>query len=213
MLYAPTDGFSSLPNCGRFYHKLGIVGRFGSHECHDVNSRLDMYVHLAFKTGKKQNFPHISPFFAHTNWSFVRDTLKTAVLKGFYIHINQFGPLTSVQCHFFPLVHRHTKLSKANFFWAFKSFQRFWYLSLPLIYFTIKQLLWQVLSSIWMTWPAQRRHFFTTMDSMLGCPVLSNTFVSGVLDCHPIPSLMEALKSPQLVLIQRPHSTCIQKEC
>ena len=66
--------------------------------------------------------------FIVTNWSFLSSTLNTAVLKRFYAHINQFTPLTSIQCNFF---HRSTDMlnclrqlftESLNFFFGFDAF-------------------------------------------------------------------------------------------
>ena len=82
------------------------------------------------------------------------------------------------------------------------------------------------LSSIPTTWPAHRRQLLTTMDSMFGSLALSLSLSLPPLSLIlmylgygfvilkkylPQASLMEAFKSPQLLFIQRPLFTCIQK--
>ena len=80
-----------------------------------MNVEMQSSIWLLRPANERQSFPHFTvdvvtlwtwcwSLFALTNRSFGIGILNTAVLKGFYAHINQFVPMTSIQCHFFPLV-------------------------------------------------------------------------------------------------------------
>ena len=119
-------------------------------------SKGDIFAHMAFKNSMWETdfFTYFTvdvvtwwtwcwSLFALTNWLFVNGILNTALPKWLYASLNQFAPLTSIQCHFFPLVHQYAELFEANFYWVLKSFLLFWCLSLSFTRFTPKQLFLQ----------------------------------------------------------------------
>ena len=118
-LYVFVGDSSGKPNCNIFCHRIGTTDQFCL-EWHYLGARSILHIYAdGFWTNQRlaQFSAYVTvsvvtlwtwcwTLFSFANQTFVSAVLHTAILKGFYVFVNQFTPVSSIWSHFFPVVPR-----------------------------------------------------------------------------------------------------------